>query len=492
MPPITQPQGSRGGLITALVVFAILFLTAAIFAIYFNVNMRAEQDKFTKLESKYKGVIADGSLVAESDVQTAVKMLRDQDPALADPNLKLVDVLQQRGDRLAKVIAGNAGVPGLTAETEAAARVAAANEKIRAAKLGGVTVTPDNLLSSIDGLVKALIAKDQLVTSANNSITKKFADNADAVNASQAKIEAIQQSVAAAQAEAEKARAELAKDRSEKQAQMDAMSADVKKTSDDLNKAVQDKQLEVTTLQGKQAKLEQEIDILKKKLGQYRLNTTESTVRRADGMITGLGKGNTVYVNLGQGQEVVAGMTFEVYDKAEGVPALGENGLRDDEMPIGKGSIEIVRVNAANSECRVVKTTPGFAIAEGDLIANLVYDQNIKFKFVVYGKYDLDQNGIATDGDTDVMKRLVTQWGGKVTDTVNADTDFVILGKEPVLPSFSKEELDLPENAKKLADAQTEQDAYQKVKADARELHIPVMNQNRFLYFVGYYDQAKR
>ena len=34
---------TRGGLITAMVIFAILFLTAAIFAIYFNANMRAAE-----------------------------------------------------------------------------------------------------------------------------------------------------------------------------------------------------------------------------------------------------------------------------------------------------------------------------------------------------------------------------------------------------------------------------------------------------------------
>ncbi len=493
MPPITQPQGSRGGLITALVVFAILFLTAAIFAIYFNVNMRAEQDKFVKLETKYKGVIADSDLVGESDVQTTVRGLREAYPELADTNLKVVNVLQTRGDRLAKVIAGNSNTAGLAAETQAASSIEAVNKKLRTNNnLQGVVVNPDNILGSIDALAKALMAKDQQLTAANNSTAKKFADNANEVGSSKATLETIEQKVATANAEAEKARTDAAKDRSEKQAQLDALSAEVKKTSEELNKAVQDKQLELTTSQAKIAKLQSDLDRLLTKLAQYRMNTTESAVRRADGAISEVRKGNTVYITLGQGQEVSAGMTFEVYDKLEGIPAIGSNGLRDDEMPIGKGSIEIVRVNAANSECRIVKATPGMTITDGDLIANLVYDQNVKFKFVVYGKFDLDRNGVATDKDTDVMKRLVTQWGSNVMDQVNVDTDFVVLGKEPVLPSFSTEDLTLPDNAKKLADAQAELDAYQKVKADARELHIPVLNQNRFLYFVGFYDQSKR
>src|SRR5207237_669052 len=86
---------------------------------------------------------------------------------------------------------------------------------------------------------------------------------------------------------------------------------------------------------------------------------------------------------------------------------------------------------------------------------------NIKYNFVVYGDFDMDRNGVATPGEADIVKRLITQWGGKLMDLVNVDTDFVVLGKEPVLPTFTKEELQDPFNAKKLADAQAALDAYQ-------------------------------
>jgi len=32
--------------------------------------------------------------------------------------------------------------------------------------------------------------------------------------------------------------------------------------------------------------------------------------------------------------------------------------------------------------------------------------------------------------------------------------------------------------------------AYDDVLNQAKELHIPIMNQNRFLYFCGYYENA--
>jgi len=493
MPPISQSQGSRGGLITAMVIFAILFLTSAIFAIYFNVNLRAEQVNNEKILTKYKKVIADQQLIAESDVAAAVSAL-STDPELGDQNKKWVDVLLRRGDRLATLLSGSGNVAGLAAEADANTRIAAANEKLRGVEsLKGVQIdTAGNLLSSMETLVNTLVAKDRATQDLITKTKAELASNMTAVTNSKHTIDELQKGLAEAQARADKATADAQADRAAKQGQADAMTADVTKTAADLNAAVQAKQVELNAALARTAVLEKQIDSLKNRLGRYRLDTVETTVRRADGVIRQITGGNTVYINLGQGDGVVNGMTFEVYDKAEGVPALGSDGLRDEDMPIGKGSIEIVRVGAATSECRVVKTTPGSAIAEGDLIANLVYDPNVKFNFVVYGKFDLDRNGIATDADTDVMKRLVTQWGGKIGDVINVDTDFVVLGKEPVLPVFTKEELDLPENAKKLTDAQTEADAYQKLKADARELHIPVMNQNRFLFFVGYYDQSKR
>jgi hypothetical protein len=43
-----------------------------------------------------------------------------------------------------------------------------------------------------------------------------------------------------------------------------------------------------------------------------------------------------------------------------------------------------------------------------------------------------------------------------------------------------------------MAKAQAAIDKYQELRQTARDLHIPILNQNRFLYYVGYYDQAKR
>ena len=187
-------------------------------------------------------------------------------------------------------------------------------------------------------------------------------------------------------------------------------------------------------------------------------------------------------------------MTFEVYDPTSGVPPIPPNVTGDEQLPVGKASIEITRVGATSSECRIVRVTPGAALSEGDLIENIVYDPNTKYNFMVYGSFDLAQSGHPNTADAEVIKRLITQWGGRVTDKPlpDVDTDFVVLGVEPVLPDFNKDDLQQPLNQDKMAKAQAELDKYQEVLQTARDLHIPIMNQNRFLYYVGYYDQAKR
>jgi hypothetical protein len=159
-------------------------------------------------------------------------------------------------------------------------------------------------------------------------------------------------------------------------------------------------------------------------------------------------------------------------------------------MPQGKASLEVFNVSSDTSECRIIKTQPGQQLVIGDLIMNLIYDPNIPYNFVVYGKFDLSGTGASSPGDADIIKRLITQWGGKIQDKVDLDTDFVIMGSEPVIPPVTD-----PNDANgqlRRQEAERQHAQYEAFIASASQLSIPVMNQNRFLYFIGYYDQATR
>jgi hypothetical protein len=152
----------------------------------------------------------------------------------------------------------------------------------------------------------------------------------------------------------------------------------------------------------------------------------------------------------------------------------------------------VVRVGPTSSEARVIRLQPGQTLTEGDLIVNLVYDRNARYNFVVFGNFDLDRNGVATAQDAEVIRRLVTQWGGRLTDRINVDTDFVVLGAEPVIPTFTRDELQDPINQAKFDQARAESDAYEDIRRQAQDYNVPILNQNRFLYFVGFYELARR
>ena len=242
-------------------------------------------------------------------------------------------------------------------------------------------------------------------------------------------------------------------------------------------------------MQGTNKALQQQLTSAIQRLKNFRLNPTKA-LQQPDGVITRVPGNNTVFINLGQGMEVSPGLTFEVYDKHRGLPPLTTPNGDETELPAGKASIEVIRVLPAGSECRIIKTATSQTIVEGDIILNLVYNPHTKFDFVVYGDFDLAQSGQATAADADVVRRLITQWGGKVSDQVTVDTDFIVLGKEPLVPNLP--ESPSPLDTERREKAQKALDAYLDIRSKAIQFSVPILNQNRFLYFVGYYDQAQR
>ena len=111
---------------------------------------------------------------------------------------------------------------------------------------------------------------------------------------------------------------------------------------------------------------------------------------------------------------------------------------------------------------------------------------------MVYGLFDLSHNGTPNASDAEVVRQLITRWGGKLQDQVNVDTDFLVLGPEPAVPTISAEDKDNPIAQRRYEEAVKALDAYQAVKSDAIKLGVPILDQNRFLCFTGYYDQAGR
>ena len=121
-------------------------------------------------------------------------------------------------------------------------------------------------------------------------------------------------------------------------------------------------------------------------------------------------------------------MTFEVFDNDGGVIVDETGNLR------GKATIEVIRMSEQSSLARVVRLERRRSVDEGDLIANVIYDPNISYRFHVFGEFDIDNTGQVTTTDRRRVETMVTQWGGQLARTLGYNTDFLVLGQAPSAP----------------------------------------------------------
>jgi hypothetical protein len=479
--PSVSPQGSRGGLITAVVVFTIGFVISTIFAIVYGVALSKEQSLYKALSDRTGIYFRDTS----SPRIDALKTKAHNDHNLPEPTV-LAASIQESEDLAEKLVGKDASTLNDPSDALARADQALADAQ---AQLKGVSLPPD-LVSAIKTISDYAVGQQQQGAQLQTTQQDAAAGDADKIKQAQALVDQARQDVAHANDLKQQAldAAQQAQNDKEKALQDDHKVIDSER--EQFNKQLQTYQLAEANLNKQIDDLNKAVDQLTTRLARTRVSVEEPIVRQADGRIISVASDDVVYINLGMGDHIVPGMTFEVYDKADGIPKLGD-GMSSDSMPIGLGSIEVERVYADSAQCRAT-LEPGKHISQGDLIANLVYDRNVKYNFFVYGKFDLGQTNHFTDTDRDKIFALVGHWGGNVQKDINVDTDFVVLGQEPTVDELTPDQQADPFYVRRYNEQKAELQAYDDILDKARQLHIPVMNQNRFLYFTGYYEAAQR
>jgi hypothetical protein len=478
MAAVSQP-GSRAGLISAMVIAVVVALIMTVMYFVANADAKANAQKLDQLTKKYSKVIEERELSAgwlrdlPKDAKTGTEML-----------------LRQR-DALIAAITDNKNA---TADNAMAIQKAVlASEDL---KKTGVSVSGSSLTTVVKQLTDALNQKNGEIDGLKGQLAAAGKSFEDEKKAHVAQLEEVNKAIAAADAKASELAKALKDYQDGQDANLKGLEGRQKSQIEDYNKLLtamkEDADKRSAEVGELQKKLKVAIDVIKQLKP---TNTADQTIRRPDGKIIQVARDNIVYINLGQGQQIINGMTFEVYDQHEGIPRVGD-GTPEDQLPKGKGSIEVIAVSPGSSKCRIIKTEPGQQLFDGDIIANLVYDQNLKMRFHVYGEFDIDQNNVANAREADVVKRLITQWGGLVTDKVDMDVDILVMGKEPPLPEKPKPDPATgsvnPADELIYQQAQQKLDAYLAVRDQAISYGIPVLNQNRFLHYIGYFDQAKK
>jgi hypothetical protein len=191
-----------------------------------------------------------------------------------------------------------------------------------------------------------------------------------------------------------------------------------------------------------------------------------------------------VQLNVGSDDRVYRGLTFSVYEKHLPIPKDGK----------GKAEVEIFNVEKNVSSARIIRSETKNPIVVDDVIANLIWDSAKTNTFVIAGDFDLNGDGLLDSDAVDKIRSLILKWGGKVADTVAIDTDFVVLGTAPDVPKKpTADELETyPDAMDKYQRTVAKLDNYNQVQGQAQALSIPILNAERFLYFIGYKTQAAK
>lgn len=225
-----------------------------------------------------------------------------------------------------------------------------------------------------------------------------------------------------------------------------------------------------------------------------------------DGQVIGIPPNkDAVYIDLGRKHHLVLGLTFGVFDPARGVEVQEAEGGR--VMRGAKAIIEVVSMTDNSAIARVVQSSFGQPIRVGDVIANLVYDKERTFKFYVFGNFNLDGVREPSLTDTEMVINLIEQWGGEVVkpdvrerqlaalgadaakeNILPYDTDFLIVGQEPRPPSSSADISD-PAALRRAQLDRERLEQFRRLQQEANALGIPILNQNRFLALIGYYQR---
>ncbi|MBS3821878.1 MAG: hypothetical protein KGY81_08975, partial [Phycisphaerae bacterium] len=187
---------------------------------------------------------------------------------------------------------------------------------------------------------------------------------------------------------------------------------------------------------------------------------------------------DTCYINLGGKSNVRQGMSFAVY---------GRNAEYKEDV---KGKIRVVRVGDNISECRIVEASEDNPIAQDDGVANLAFHVNRTYNFVVQGRFDLYGTGQPSEFGRQTIKDAIKRFGGRLSDEVQVQTDYVVMGAEPVKPA--KPAPDAPASVQRAYQDQMQQyQEYLDTLNLAQSMKIPVLNGNRFMALTGYLPEQK-
>lgn len=447
---------SSTGVIVALVVFVVLSVALLAISIILYTQMDAADRKEKEARSELSAVITAGEL-GRSDVQAMRSNAGSR---------SLFGYMAEQNAEVNKFVVGESSATLAKMRTDLrlgendtvvdAMRKLAAERDARAQEAGSLKTKSADLDKEIQDLKKKLAA-------AEKSRTEDLAKVA-------ASVESYKQAAEKYRGEFDAAKAALDQSRADMAARLASETAALQSENDSLR-------TDRERFKERVAALQRKVEATSIKAG--------NPAAMVDARVVDVdAKTGTLFINIGSNKRVIPGMTFEVFDDAAGIAAAAETGSR------GKASVQVIKVGDSTSTCRVLRGSGSRPIVKDDVLANAVFNPNYKFKFLVHGKFDANNDGKATTGEADYVKSRIREWGGEVVegDTLSGDLDFLVLGVMPPLP------VGLAENATEqqtlaYSEQRAARDLYEKLFSTAVDAEIPVLNWARFEALTGTVDR---
>lgn len=273
-------------------------------------------------------------------------------------------------------------------------------------------------------------------------------------------------------------------------AEVEALRASTNTTIADNNKRVDDIRqraaAEAASLADRINKLSSQNQILEGQLAAFReqaksdLVKPEDEAARVDARVVSVSPAEgLVFIDRSRADRLVLGMTFEVYDSAASIRPDAEG-----NYPRGKASLEIVRIGDDAAAARITREIRGNPVVPGDVLANAIYDPLKIYNFVVAGDFDLNRDGVISEAERSEVVAVISNWGGRVTDDIAGNTDFLVLGARPSLPPQPPPDAPIAviQEYIRLQRAAAE---YDRLFDTARQTGIPVLNQSRLTTLTG-------
>lgn len=289
----------------------------------------------------------------------------------------------------------------------------------------------------------------------------------------QAAFEALNQEVEAQKARADRYAAQIAQAEQNMEGRVGQIRDNFEGQVSQLNTEVERRDLQI-------GELSDAVTSLQNRLRENISPTDEGAQK--DGEVVRVLDNDEIFIDLGRKDHIVLGMTFNVYGSVLD--------LRPDargNVPPGKATVEVTRIDEVTSTARVIRSTSGRAVVEGDVLVNPVYDRNKDYSFFVFGRFDLDGENGPSDIETEIVNSRIRQWGGTLRDEFAGDIDFLVLGAEPSQPLAPRLDATGAEILEYRRQRQFYED-YQSYLQKAERLSIPVLSQNRLLTLIGYYQ----